>query len=253
VREDDRLFSALERLLASNALELESAMQQGADTVADVLGADKVDVFVLAADGQDLVAIGASNTAMGRHERALGLDRLPIAGCGHVVEVFKTGHSYLSRHADQDPDEVRAIVELLGVSSSAAAPVIVAGKTRGVLLAASATSGFFSERDQRFLEAVAHWIGLVAVRALHVEQLAERAAEQSLRLAAEEVTAILTPRQQEVAALIVEGLTNAEIAQRLVLTPGTVANHVAQIMDRLGVRSRTRVAAVWVTGRGLPI
>ena len=56
----------------------------------------------------------------------------------------------------------------------------------------------------------------------------------------------LSARQREVAGLIRQGLTNAEIAERLILTPGTVANHVAHILDRLNFRSRAQVAA-WAT------
>ena len=54
----------------------------------------------------------------------------------------------------------------------------------------------------------------------------------------------------EVAALIARGLSNAEIADRLTLTPGTVANHVAHIMRRLGVKKRTQIAT-WATRTGL--
>jgi DNA-binding NarL/FixJ family response regulator len=61
---------------------------------------------------------------------------------------------------------------------------------------------------------------------------------------------LLTGRQQEIAALIARGLSNTEIAARLVLTPGTVANHVAQIMKRLGARGRAEVA-VWAFKQGL--
>jgi DNA-binding NarL/FixJ family response regulator len=61
---------------------------------------------------------------------------------------------------------------------------------------------------------------------------------------------LLTARQQEIAVLIVRGLSNTEIAARLMLTPGSVANHVAHIMLRLGVRSRTDVA-VWAVKQGL--
>jgi non-specific serine/threonine protein kinase len=39
-------------------------------------------------------------------------------------------------------------------------------------------------------------------------------------------------------------MTNMEIAERLVLTPGTVANHIEGILRRLGFRSRTQVAAL---------
>lgn len=60
----------------------------------------------------------------------------------------------------------------------------------------------------------------------------------------------LTPREREVAALVAEGLTNQEIATRLVLTSGTVANHVSSIQKRLGARNRVQVA-VWAVERGL--
>jgi len=60
----------------------------------------------------------------------------------------------------------------------------------------------------------------------------------------------LTSRQSEIAGLIAGGLTNQQIAQRLVLEVGTVANHVAQILDRLGVANRAQVA-VWAAMHGL--
>ncbi|GAC1316005.1 MAG: hypothetical protein NVSMB2_08370 [Chloroflexota bacterium] len=53
----------------------------------------------------------------------------------------------------------------------------------------------------------------------------------------------LTAREREVAQLVAAGLTNDEIAQRLVLTPGTVANHVAHILGKERLRSRVQLAA----------
>jgi DNA-binding NarL/FixJ family response regulator len=60
----------------------------------------------------------------------------------------------------------------------------------------------------------------------------------------------LTRRQREVAALIAHGRTNRQIADELVLTTGTVANHVEHILSRLGFDSRTQVA-VWAIQSGL--
>jgi DNA-binding NarL/FixJ family response regulator len=60
----------------------------------------------------------------------------------------------------------------------------------------------------------------------------------------------LTDRQSEIAALVAEGLSNAEIAERLTLTRGTVGNHVAQIIRRLGLRNRVQLA-VWAVEHGL--
>ncbi|WP_171058070.1 ATP-binding protein [Modestobacter altitudinis] len=56
----------------------------------------------------------------------------------------------------------------------------------------------------------------------------------------------LTRRQQEVADLVVEGLTDREIAARLVISPRTAESHVQQILTRLGLRSRAQLAA-WRT------
>lgn len=61
---------------------------------------------------------------------------------------------------------------------------------------------------------------------------------------------LLTPRQREVAALIASGHTNAEIAERLVVTEGTTANHVAAILERLGLTRRSQIA-VWAVQHGL--
>jgi DNA-binding CsgD family transcriptional regulator len=51
----------------------------------------------------------------------------------------------------------------------------------------------------------------------------------------------LTPRELEVAQLIAEGLTNAELARRLFISPRTAAVHVSNILSKLGVSSRTQV------------
>ena len=47
-----------------------------------------------------------------------------------------------------------------------------------------------------------------------------------------------------------QGRSNREIAARLVITERTVENHVAHILDRLGLRTRLQIAA-WATERGL--
>lgn len=50
----------------------------------------------------------------------------------------------------------------------------------------------------------------------------------------------LTEREREVLALMAQGLTNAAIAERLVLSPKTVRNHVSNIFSKLGVSDRTQ-------------
>ena len=54
-----------------------------------------------------------------------------------------------------------------------------------------------------------------------------------------EATEALTPREQEVLAMIAEGLLNKEIADRLQVSEHTVKFHVSSIMGKLGASSRT--------------
>jgi DNA-binding NarL/FixJ family response regulator len=60
----------------------------------------------------------------------------------------------------------------------------------------------------------------------------------------------LTAREREVAQLLARGFTNQQIAERLVVTRGTVANHVAHILDKLGLQNRTQVAAYLIARSG---
>lgn len=53
----------------------------------------------------------------------------------------------------------------------------------------------------------------------------------------------LSAREREVLALLAEGLTNAEIADRLVITTRTARKHVENVMAKLGVHTRTAAAA----------
>ncbi len=54
----------------------------------------------------------------------------------------------------------------------------------------------------------------------------------------------LTDRETEVLGLVARGMTNTEIADRLFISQKTAANHVSNILMKLGVRSRTEAAAV---------
>ena len=54
----------------------------------------------------------------------------------------------------------------------------------------------------------------------------------------------LTPREREVLALMVEGLSNPQIADRLVVSRSTVKFHVSSILSKLGVASRTEAVSL---------
>ncbi len=59
---------------------------------------------------------------------------------------------------------------------------------------------------------------------------------------AAELVATLSEREAEIAALVAEGLTNAEIAARLYLSRPTIKTHLARIFEKLGVTNRVQAA-----------
>jgi two-component system, OmpR family, sensor kinase len=187
----DRLLTTLEGLLELPTTDVKATLQQATSLIAEVLAADKVDVFFHDLGSETLVALGTSDTPMGRKQHAIGMDRLPLANRGRTVEVFLTGTSYLTQHADQDPEELVGIRVGLDVKSEIAAVFEVETLRRGVLLAVSSTQEFFSEQDLHFLGAVARWIGIVMHRAELIERTQREAVEQGRRLAAEELLTIM--------------------------------------------------------------
>ena len=60
----------------------------------------------------------------------------------------------------------------------------------------------------------------------------------------------LTKREREILAFVAEGMSNREIAEKLVLSPETVKSHVAAILEKLGVSDRTQ-AAIYAVRNGL--
>jgi hypothetical protein len=94
----ERLLTTLERLLELPAIDGNDTIQQAVQLITEVLDADKVDAFFHDTSTDTLVARGTSDPPMGRRQKAIGLDRIPLANGGRMVEVFLTGNSLSLRH-----------------------------------------------------------------------------------------------------------------------------------------------------------
>lgn len=115
-------------------------------------------------------------------------------------------------------------------------PLRFGGKALGILaLMSESTRIAPTEDDLRTLQALAAILGA----ALHSQ------GNTKVRIPKREVTASLaqlTPREQQVFALLPRGLSNAEIASQLGIAAGTAKIHIEHILHKLGLKDRTQAA-----------
>ena len=82
-----------------------------------------------------------------------------------------------------------------------------------------------------------------------LELFAERLPDAAEAPRDDERLAVLTPREHEIFAALGEGLSNAEIAERFVLSEATVKTHVARVLGKLSLRDRVQaVVLAYETG-----
>ncbi len=101
------------------------------------------------------------------------------------------------------------------------------GIGRGFWFKRGPDSHDFDERDRAVLTVLRPYLATVRERR-------ERCHRPAL---------LLTPRETEILKLVRDGLTNREIAARLVISPGTVRSHLEHVFDKLKVRTRTAALA----------
>src|SRR5581483_10395416 len=102
----DRLLALVQQLFEIDEADVREALSRAALLVAHAFAAEKVDIFLYEEASQTLVALGVSETPLGRLEQALGMNRLQIANGGRTVEVFQKGTSYRNGQVQDDPEEL---------------------------------------------------------------------------------------------------------------------------------------------------
>jgi DNA-binding NarL/FixJ family response regulator len=101
-----------------------------------------------------------------------------------------------------------------------------------------------SHQFQAALGAIKSGLQVVDPRLLH-----EEAVEENVSYGAEE----LTEREQEVLAMMGEGLSNKEISSRMAISTHTVKFHISSILGKLGAASRTEAVSIGVKSGRLTI
>jgi DNA-binding NarL/FixJ family response regulator len=92
-------------------------------------------------------------------------------------------------------------------------------------------------------EEIARAIEAVARGEAALDSAIQRHVVAALADGAEALPDGLTPREAEVLGLIADGLSNAEIAERLVVSQATVKSHVNRVFAKAGVRDRAQAVA----------
>jgi DNA-binding NarL/FixJ family response regulator len=59
-----------------------------------------------------------------------------------------------------------------------------------------------------------------------------------------ETSLLISPRERDVLALVVEGRSNKDIAEALYVSPNTVKTHVASLLNKLSANTRSQLAAI---------
>lgn len=186
------LLDLLQRMLDLPALDVGVALTSAATYVAEWLSCDKVDVFLVDPGRTSLVALGTSETPLGRRQKELGLDVLSLANGGRIVDTFKTQVAYRTGRADEDEGELLGIVHHLGVRSSLHVPFGVDGSQRGVLSATDQKPDRFSTDDLRMLGVVAGWMGALTHRAELAQQVRDEESARARTTAAEQIITVLS-------------------------------------------------------------
>jgi DNA-binding NarL/FixJ family response regulator len=205
----------------------------GAESTVRVLIVDDHDVLGSAlahalGDQDDIIAVGVAGS---------------LARAKELIPTTAPDVNLLA-HRLPDGNGVDAIGDLRALRPSVAVVVLTASPAEQVMLGAiqAGASGFLS-KTRSLAEVTGAVRAAAAGEAVISPELLARLLPRMQRGSTTSQTT-LTEREREVLGLLAEGLTNAAIAARLVVSVHTVRNHVANLSAKLGARSKLEALSI---------
>jgi DNA-binding NarL/FixJ family response regulator len=185
-------------------------------------------------------------------------DDIVTAGVAHTLEQARSmvrptqPDVILLDHRMPDGDGVSAIPSLRELRPGVGVVVLTASSADHVLMAAidAGASGFLS-KTRSLDEVTAAVRAAAAGESVISPELLARLLPRFQRTKGRGM-ADLTDREREVLALVAEGLSNAAIAERLVVSVHTVRNHIASLSAKLGAHSKLEALSIAVREGLLP-
>jgi DNA-binding NarL/FixJ family response regulator len=198
--------------------------------------------------------------------------QLRVAGDLEVVGVAANGEQAVALARRERPDVLIMDVRMPVLDGIEATRRIVSGPDTGnvkvlilttfdldehVYAALSAGASGFLLKDATPEEVVQAVRVVAAGEALLAPRITSRLVREFARRPPgrprRELLASLTERETEVLLLVAAGLSNAELAERLVITHATAKTHVSRILTKLGLRDRAQlVVAAYEAGLAIP-
>jgi non-specific serine/threonine protein kinase len=238
--------------LLQRDFERAKALSEEALTFAHELGSAGVEIAPTAC-----INLGLASLGLGEHERAMGSFEEALVtsqDMGRTPQVIEALEGMASL-AGAMGKATRA-AHLWGAAEAARQATGIVAFSPGELALHEPHLALASSQlgDEAWQEALAEG------RAMSLEEAAEYALSKEAHqpeaaIAQEHLTSAepmsnLTPRELEIVLLVARGLTNRQIAEELSISERTAANHVAKILRKLGLRSRTQIGG-WAAARQL--
>lgn len=226
-------------ILVEETRNYDTLLEQAAPAIARHVDGGCV-IALLADDGKVLHPLGIHHDdpdASQALDRLTGLTFQPLGISRAVMEEGRGRRIELAPEMFAERPGVVRYLEITGHDQAIVVPMRNLGRSTGVLWLAAARA--FDDDDVNFVSACASRLALAVHLLRYVEgDVAPARREEDGPVAA------LTAREREILAMVAEGLTSREVAERLVVSVRTVEWHRARLQAKLGVSGRSKLTSI---------